>query len=295
MKKKFKIFLVVICLLILIAIGVCAKVYWDVKKTEEKIHTSIDDQPVVKIENKEPFSILLLGVDERKGDKGRSDTMIVMTVNPTEKSTKMLSIPRDTYVKIVGRNTMDKINHAYAFGGIEMSKATVEQLLDMEIDYVLEVNMEGFKDLVNIIGPITVDNELEFSYGDYTFKEGTINLTGEQALSYVQMRKEDPNGDFGRQTRQRKVIEASAKKVVSLNSVLNYNKILDAVGDNVSTNMTLDDFLNLRDGYSDCLNIVTQLNFKKGFGTFIDDIYYYITDDNELEQIKEELQSHVGQ
>lgn len=295
MNKKLKYFLITVGVLVLIAVGIGVKVYLDVKKTADKMHTTISDEPVVKIENKEPFSILLLGVDEREGDKGRSDTIIVMTVNPKEKSTKMLSIPRDTYVEIVGRNEMDKINHAYAFGGIEMSKATVEKFLDMEIDYVVQVNMDGFKDLVDIVGPITVNNELEFTEDEYTFKEGAIQLNGEQALSYVRMRKKDPNGDFGRQNRQRQVIEASIKEMISMKSVLNYGKILDAAGENIRMNLSLDDILNLREGYTESLNTVTQLYFKKGSSTRINKIYYYVADEEELKELKQELKSHLGQ
>lgn len=296
MNKKLKYFLIALGVVVAIAAGILAKAIFDVKNTAEKIHTPVGDEPVVKIEKKQPFSVLLLGVDEREGDKGRSDTMIVLTVNPNDKSTKMLSIPRDTYVEIVGRDKMDKINHAYAFGGIEMSKATVEKFLDMDIDYVVQVNMEGFKDLVDIVGPITVNNERAFSQDGYSFKEGSITLNGTQALSYVRMRKQDPEGDFGRQNRQRQVIEASVKKMISMKSVLNYNKILKVAGNNVRTNMTMDDILNLRDGgYSESLNTVTQLYFKKGKGTTIDKIYYYIADEEELEQIKQELKSHVGQ
>ncbi|WP_317951459.1 LCP family glycopolymer transferase, partial [Rossellomorea marisflavi] len=152
----------------------------------------------VKFDKKHPFSVLLLGVDERAGDKGRSDTMIVVTVNPHEKTTKMLSIPRDTLVDIVGRGTRDKINHAYAFGGVEMSMDTVEEFLDIPIDYYAKINMEGFKDIVNAVGGVTVNNDFTFSSGGYTFNEGQLSLNGEKALAYTRMRKQDPRGDFGR-------------------------------------------------------------------------------------------------
>lgn len=77
-------------------------------------------------EKKEPFSVLMLGVDERENDSGRSDTMIVITVNPEKQTMKMLSIPRDTRTEIIGHDSVDKINHAYAFGGVPMAMDTVE-------------------------------------------------------------------------------------------------------------------------------------------------------------------------
>ena len=73
-----------------------------------------------------PFSVLLVGMDEREGDGGCSDSIVVMTGIPTVQSTKMVSIPRDTYTDIIGRNAKDKINHAHAFGGTAMAVATVE-------------------------------------------------------------------------------------------------------------------------------------------------------------------------
>ncbi|MBD4898888.1 transcription antiterminator LytR, partial [Xanthomonas citri pv. citri] len=75
----------------------------------------------VSINKKDPFSVLIMGVDERDGDKGRADTLIYMTVNPKTNTTDMVSIPRDTYTKIIGKGTMDKINHSYAFGGTQMT------------------------------------------------------------------------------------------------------------------------------------------------------------------------------
>ena len=117
----------------------------------------------ITLTKQDPFSVLVLGVDEREGDSGRSDTMIVLTVNPNQNSIKMLSIPRDTRTEIVGHGTTDKINHAYAFGREEMSIATVEHLLDIPIDYYVKVNMEGFQDIVDAVGGIQVNNNLDFT------------------------------------------------------------------------------------------------------------------------------------
>lgn len=89
--------------------------------------------------------------------------MIVLTVNPNDKSMQMVSIPRDTRTEIIGKGFDDKINHAYAFGGPEMSIATVENFLDIPIDYFVQVNMESFKDIVDAVGGVTVNNKLEFS------------------------------------------------------------------------------------------------------------------------------------
>ncbi|RKJ22727.1 LytR family transcriptional regulator, partial [Butyricicoccus sp. 1XD8-22] len=98
----------------------------------------------------------------RPGDRGRSDSIIVMTVNPKTESIDMLSIPRDTRVEIVGKGVDDKINHAYAFGGVEMSMNTVEKFLDIPIDYYIKLNMEGFKEIVDAVGGVDVNNDIDF-------------------------------------------------------------------------------------------------------------------------------------
>ena len=201
------------------------------------------------MEKKDPFSLLLLGVDERENDTGRSDTIIVLTVNPTSESTKILSIPRDTYAEIIGLNKQDKINHAYAFGGMEMALKTVENLLDVPIDYVVQVDMESFLEIVDIMGGVTVENEFAFRVDDFVYEKGQIHLTGEEALSYVRMRKGDPQGDFGRQARQKQVIQAILKEGASINSLLNYKELLGTFEKNIRTNMTFDQMIDIQKGY----------------------------------------------
>src|SRR5690606_27392907 len=132
---------------------------------------------------------------------------IVLTVNPNKESIQMVSIPRDTRTEIIGKGFEDKINHAYAFGGMEMAIDTVENFLDIPIDYYVQVNMEGFKDLIDAVGGVTVENDLAFTQDGYHFPEGTITLYGDEALAFVRMRKNDPRGEFGRQLRQRQIIE----------------------------------------------------------------------------------------
>lgn len=249
---------------------------------------TIDQQ--VTLADYDPFSILLLGVDEREEDRGRSDTVIVMTVNPADESTKMVSIPRDTYTEIAGRNKMDKINHAYAFGGIEMSMATVENLLDIPIDYVIQVNMEGFKEVIDAIDGVEVNNKRAFD----GYAEGTIELNGDEALGYVRMRKQDPEGDFGRQNRQKQVIQAIMKKGVSVTSLLNYKGILTALGDeNIRTNMTFDEMTVVHSNYGKAIRTVEQLLVEDGHGETINGIWYYRMDTAELADIQSALKEHL--
>ncbi|MDW0114021.1 LCP family protein [Sporosarcina saromensis] len=274
-------------------------IYTNFTKTIDEIHEPIDrvvsekrEEPV-SFTKQEPFSVLILGVDEREGDKGRSDTMIVLTINPTTKSTKMLSIPRDTYTDIIGKGFSDKINHAYAFGGIEMSMDSVEHLLDLPIDYIVQVNMESFKDIVDAVGGIQLNNPLDFQSGNKKFNKGVISLSGEEALTYIRMRYEDPRGDFGRQDRQKLVVQAILQEGASLNSLLNYKSIFEAIGKNVRTNMDFDEMMDVQKNYKDAIGTVDQLFFEKGHGNKMNGIWYYMMNEDELEQIQNELKEHL--
>ena len=243
---------------------------------------------------KDPFSVLVLGVDEREGDKGRSDTMIVLTVNPTLQSTKMVSIPRDTYSEIVGMGFEDKLNHAYAFGGIEMSLATVEHFLDIPIDYVVQVNMESFKEIIDAVGGVSVTNSLDFHVDEHSFPKGELTLDGEEALAFVRMRMDDPRGDFGRQDRQKQVIQGILQKGAKLSSLLKFKSIFEAIGNNVRTNMTFDEMVEVQKNYRDAAKSVEQIRFEKGVGKRMDGIWYYMMDSDELEKVKAELKAHLG-
>lgn len=277
-------------------------VFKQVTDTAKEIHEPIADRPVsekreegkhVEVEKGQPFSVLVLGVDEREGDAGRSDTMIVMTVNPNTNSSKMVSIPRDTYTEIVGRGIQDKINHSYAFGGVKMAMDTTENLLDIPIDYVVQVNMESFKDIVDAVGGITVNNTLNFTEAGFTYPEGKISLTGEEALAYVRMRKQDPNGDFGRQDRQKQVIQGVIREGMSVNSVLKLNAILDSVGENVRTNMAYNEMVDVQSNYRSAAGQIDQLYFERGTGDTINGIWYYIMNEEELASVKNELKTHL--
>ena len=289
-----------IIIVVLIAIGILAyTIYHNAASTFEEIHTplertsAIERTEPVKLAEQQPFSILLLGVDERKSDVGRSDTMIVLSVNPQKNNTLMISIPRDTYTQIVGKNIKDKINHAYAFGGIEMTMSSVENLLNIPIDYVAKVNMEGFEQIIDTIGGVRVQNAMAFQEGDYHFKKGMITLDGAAALEYVRMRKEDPEGDFGRQDRQKQVIQSIIEEGTSFKTILKYQNIFDILGKNISTNLTFDQLKELQQNYRPSFSNIQQIYFEKGQGSTVNGIWYYIMDKGELAQVSDTLKEHL--
>lgn len=260
MKKKILFWILGIIGILIIGGGAYAySIYSSVSKTLDEVHKPLkrdkDSKGTeeVKISKSEPVSILLLGVDERGNEKGRSDSLILITLNPKNNSMKTVSIPRDTYTEIVGKGKSDKINHAYAFGGVDMSVATVEKFLNVPINYYIEVNMAGFKDIVDAVGGVDVNNDLEFKQDKHHFAKGNIHLTGDEALSFTRMRYEDPRGDFGRQMRQRQVMQAVIKKGATFSSLTSYGDVLTAIQKNVKTNLTQDQMFDMQKNYKNCL------------------------------------------
>ncbi|MDU3918751.1 MAG: LCP family protein [Enterococcus faecalis] len=297
-KKIFAIIFGIILVLFLAVVGMGAKLYWDVSKSMDKTYETVErsKKSQVNLNNKEPFSVLLLGIDtgdDGRVEQGRSDTTIVATVNPRDKQTTLVSLARDTYVDIPGQGKQDKLNHAYAFGGASLAMDTVENYLNIPINHYVSINMAGLKELVNAVGGIEVNNNLTFSQNGYDFTIGKISLDGEQALSYSRMRYEDPNGDYGRQERQRKVIEGIVQKVLSLNSVSNYQEILTAVSDNMKTDLSFDDMKKIALDYRSAFGKVKQDQLQ-GTGFMQDGVSYQRVDEQELTRVQQELKNQLN-
>lgn len=264
-------------------------IYNDAKKTvNERMYTEVEsinkEVSKKKIKEKEHLNILMLGIDAATGQRGRSDTIIVLNLRPDENKMKMISIPRDTRTLIAGKGFDDKINHAYAFGGEDMAVATVENFLGIEIDYHVAMNMQGLKELIDVLGGITVVNDIEWKDSRYHFTKGQLALDGEKALAYVRMRKQDPKGDFGRAKRQRQVIESIISKGASIATVSNISNTIDILGNNMTTSLDFSDMKRLLTGYSSTRNNVEQYQVQ-GSGKMINGIYYYIVSEEEVRKV----------
>ncbi|MET4559560.1 LCP family protein required for cell wall assembly [Lysinibacillus parviboronicapiens] len=297
-KSKKKIMIWILGSLLAIFLGFLGTAYYTVQKTMNKINTPLLETNAAEkeqktITKKEPFSVLMLGVDERENDSGRSDTMIVITVNPKKQTIKMLSIPRDTRTEIIGHDSVDKINHAYAFGGVPMAMDTVENFLDIPLDYYVFINMEGFLQIIDTLGGVTIQNDMDLTYNSYHYPKGEVNLNGDEALIFSRIRYEDPRGDFGRQIRQRQIIEAVMKKASTPSVLLKATDMLDVVGENVRMNFSVKDLIQLQGIYKKMNSDIDQLSFEEGSGTKINNIWYYIPEEAELQQIQTELKTHL--
>lgn len=285
--------------------GICAygiKMYTDANATVNGVYESVNRssskrKSVVNIDAQEPFSVLLMGIDTGdmgRTDQGRSDTTMVVTINPKEKKSTMVSLDRDILTTIVGKDTDDKLNHAYAFGEAKMAIDTVEELLDIPIDHYVSINMQGLKDLIDAVGGIEVDNTVgEFTLDGITVPAGKVKLTGETGLAYARMRKEDPEGDVGRQRRQREVVEKIVNKVISFDGVTKYRKILDAVQANVKTDLTWDDMIDIQSKYLPAFKQIDSEQLQ-GSNASIAEIYYQILDPESLYKTQTTLRKQLG-
>lgn len=298
--------IVLFFILILTVAGgyVAWQVYSDVKNTTDDMYEGVEDQeahaarqdkPVDVNGGEDPFTVLLMGIDN-DGDNveyGRSDTMMLVTVNPNTEKTSILSIPRDTYTEIVGRGTKDKINHAHAFGKASMAMNSVQNLLDVPVDYYLSVNMESMQQMVDAVGGITVTPPLSFSQGNYQFTEGQpTHMNGPEALAYTRMRKKDPNGDYGRQFRQRQIIEGAMKSVASIDSIMNYRDILGTMGNTMKTNMSFSEMQDLFANYRSAASSIEQDQLS-GSGTMMNGVYYEIIPNEEIARVQNQLKTEL--
>ncbi|HDR7848523.1 LytR family transcriptional regulator [Bacillus toyonensis] len=300
MKKKILFWILGIIGVLVIAGGVYAyTVYSNVSNTLNTVHKPLDrdksdkrDKKVDVSDNK-PISILMMGVDQEDNGTGRSDSLMLFTLNPKTKSMKITSIPRDSYTEIVGKGKKDKINHAYAFGGIDMSVKTVENFLNVPVDHYIEVNMAGFRDIVDAVGGVDVNNDLEFTSRDQHFAKGNIHLNGETALKYTRMRYEDPRGDFGRQMRQRQVIQAVIKKGASVSSLASYGDVLKAIEKNVKTSLTQEQMFEIQKNYKDCMENSEEIQIPGDGHKAADGIWYYYVPDAAKQDITNKLRAHL--
>ncbi|MBW3491752.1 MULTISPECIES: LCP family protein [Bacillus] len=253
---------------------------------------------------KKPFTILIMGIEDyaTDGQNGRTDSLMLATVNPNSKKVSLMSIPRDSRVKIVGKNKEDKINAAHAYGGVQMTIDTVEEFLKVPVDHYIKIDFQGFKGIVDAVDGITVDVPFDFwersdvdYYKKIQFKQGQQNLNGEEALAYVRMRKQDPNGDYGRAARQRQVLAAVAQKLNSASTVFKIKDLTKVVGKYIKTDIPISDGLALYNKISGFDPSTIQTLKIEGEDRKIGGIYYFLPDPNSVESVRNEIEKEIGE
>ena len=306
-KRKFWKWLYIVLLAVAFSVGVTlAKIYSDIQRTFEIIQTPVEVKTVrhkkVEVEKGDPINILLLGSDsdsharkEEDGYVSRTDTLIIVSLNPQTRTTKMLSIPRDTYTLIAGQAFPDKMNHSYAYGGIELTIETVQEYLDIPIDYYAVINMEGLAQLIDAVGGISVTSPLTFNYRGTGFVKGeTREVNGVKAMNFARMRYDDPEGEIGRQNRQKMVIKAVIDKVLTLDSVANYPKLLRVVADNIQTNLDLNQAMTLMRLYLPAFDNITSIKFEDLEELYVEGVFYFYIPLSSRVKVSNEIRQQSG-
>lgn len=193
----------------------------------------------VSLIRSKPLDVLVLGVDRRTDDtevKGsRADTVMVARISPKTGEVKMLSIPRDLFVEIEPREE-DRINAAYSYGGVEQMAETVERATGITVERYAIVDFRGFEDMVDAVGGLRI--KIQGEMPPRRKMEGTMTLDGEQALFYARYRG-TPGADLDRIARQQQLVAALRKKIISWASVSKLPGIIEAIQDNLQTDLGL--------------------------------------------------------
>ncbi len=229
----------------------------------------IRDQPPATAAD--AVNVLLVGSDPRAtGERGRSDVMLLAHIPADRSRVDLVHFPRDLYVPIPGRPGRDKLNAAYSYGGTALLVTTMQRMLNMRIDHVAVIDMDGFRDTIDSLGGVRVQVD-EASPG---FPVGPMDLDGGQALRFVRERKHLPQGDISRGRREQAVMQALLERALSRDTVTNPVAFARFV-DTATRHLTLDDTLTTRYLYDQALalrglrgdDVVTHTAPYRGVGT----------------------------
>lgn len=238
-----------------------------------------------------PFSVLLMGVDARNKERGRSDTLIYTVIRPEDGRVLMVSLPRDTYADMAGKGFKDKIAHAYAYGGPEMTVESVEQLLQSPVDHYASINFQGFIQAVDLLGgislPITEDIvNRKAEHEKFTIKANQSSYSGQDALNYVRYR-EDAGGDISRTERTRQFLEALIRKAASMQQWDNIPEIMDTLGDHFRTDIRPTEITTLVKQFIQSNPRISSYTLKGAGKRMGDDqLWYYVADPDDLEAVR---------
>ena len=242
-------------------------------------------------------TIMIMGVDEREGDVGRSDTLMVATIDPVRNETSLLSIPRDTRVAIP-RNGYDKINAAYAYGGEKLTQRTVEDFLGVRIDHYVIINTHAFQKIVDAIGGIDIDVEKRMYYEDpwdddggliIDLRPGLQHMDGKTAVTYVRYRDEE--GDIGRVKRQQKFMRACVDAVTTPAILPRLPAIISSVIDSVKTDLSVRQMLEFIGTLKESQAKGLRTEMVPGRPLYIDEVSYWIPD---MAQLRRGMASALG-
>ncbi len=273
--------------------------------TNEDLYEEVSDS-LTKTEFDNILTFALFGIDSQSSTVGRSDSIIIASVNLNNKSVKMISIPRDTYVTVPGYGKT-KINHAYAYGGASLALKTINENFGLDITEYVSINFTGLIHIINALGGIEMNitkaemdyiNERSYEYG-YSItgravkkvtSYGNVLLDGEQAITHSRNRTTGEGSDFSRAEHQREVLEKIMNKMVKMGT----SKIIDmsdTILKEVKTNINVMNYVGkLTDivlNSSTFLNNITSIQIPSteyGKGQMINGGYYFVADEEKMRQ-----------
>ena len=305
-KKKTIIIISIILGVILVA---CAGMYFYANSTLNKVERIDlgDDLGITQDGNfnKDIINIAFYGLDTRyEDDGGRTDSIMIATIDKVHNKIKLTSIARDTYVSIDGRGK-DKINHAWAFGKAPLAVKTLNQNFNLDITEFVSLNFYQFANIIDYLGGVTLDiSDAEVEFINNNMHEtnnmgitsqplthsGVQVLSGAQALAYSRDRYTSPNGDVGRGNHQRKVIEAAIEKVKGINKV-KYPELISMVLSNCTTSLNNNEMLSIGTWAATSSPSIEDYNLPNdqcnAQGQMIDGVWYFVYDlDNATRLLK---------
>ena len=246
---------------------------------------------------KDKATIMIMGVDERADDVGRSDTLMVATIDPVKNEAALLSIPRDTRVAIP-RYGYDKINAAYAYGGEKLTQRTVEDFLGIRIDHYIIINTHAFQKIIDAIGGIDIDVEKRMYYEDpwdddggliIDLRPGMQHMDGKTAVTYVRYRDEE--GDIGRVKRQQKFMRACVDAVTTPAILPRLPGIITSVIDSVKTDLSVRQMLEFIGTLKESHTKGLRTDMVPGRPLYIDEVSYWIPD---MAQLRRGMANALG-
>ena len=239
-------------------------------------------------------NIVVMGCDIRKDDVGRSDTLFVVMLDKSKKNAALLSVPRDTRVKIKGHG-WDKINAAFAYGGQKLTQETVQDFLGIKINNYVVVDFQGFKGLVDAVGGVDINVEKRMYYYDpydgfeIDLRPGMQHMDGKTAMQYVRYRDEE--GDIGRIRRQQKFLMALYKHIASKNIIAKIPGVSKQIMSMVKTDLSLKEMVELGNVMRDMVEKEgLKMSMVPGEPEYIDGISYWIPDIPKMRQKMADMQ-----
>lgn len=248
----------------------------------ERIEQALDEpiRPPAGTEKQEFSYVLLLGNDSLGGQsQARTDTIILARLSELDRSVVLLSIPRDTRTDVPGHG-VTKINHAAAYGGVPLAIETVKLFTGLPVNHYVQINFEGFKTIVDMLGGIDmyVDRPVDYGQG-IVVDTGMQHLDGTRALAVVRNRKAYAEGDFARARNQRAFLSAVARKAAAADQLIKLPRILGESADNIDTDLTIGDITRLVRHYGAALQGDTPGYTVPGSSATIGGVSYVITDE----------------